>query len=151
MLLDAGAIRYWGVSNFDVDDMEKLFALAGGMGAATNQVVYNLKRRGIEAGLLPWCRTRSVPIMAYSPIEQGKLAGDRTLAALAGRHDATPAQIALAWVLRQPDIMVIPKSGSEMHVRQNRAALDIALSEADLAELDSAFPPPDRARPLDIL
>lgn len=151
VLQNKGAIRYWGVSNFDVADMEELFALEGGSGCASNQVLYNLRRRGIEAGLLPWCRKRSIPLMAYSPIEQGRLLRDRVLTAVAIRHRATPAQIALAWVLRQKDMMVIPKATSLEHIRENRAALDIALSERDLAELDRAFPPPKGPRPLELL
>ena len=150
-LIASGAIRYWGVSNFDVDDMEELFRLAGGASCATNQVLYNLRRRGIEAGLLPWCRKRAIPIMAYSPFEQGRLLRDRTLTAVAIRHRATTAQIALAWVLRQADMMVIPKSSTEAHVRENRAALDIELSAQDLAELAKTFPPPKERRPLELL
>jgi diketogulonate reductase-like aldo/keto reductase len=150
-LLDKGAIRYFGVSNFDVEDMEELFALPGGDACAGNQVVYNLRRRGIEYGLLPWAREHRVPIMAYSPIEQGRLGSNRTLAAIAARHEATPAQIALAWVLRQSDMMVIPKASNETHVRENREALDIHLSESDLAELDRAFLPPKGPRPLELL
>ncbi len=150
-LQEAGAIRYWGVSNFDVDDMEELFALSGGTGCASNQVLYNLKRRGIEAGLVPWSRQHGVPIMAYSPIEQGRLLRDPALAAVAARHDATPAQIALAWVLQHKDMMVIPKAGTEAHVRQNRAALDLKLTKTDLAELDRAFPPPISPRALEML
>ena len=146
-----GSIRYWGVSNFDVDDMEELFALNGGSACGSNQVLYNLRRRGIEAGLLPWCRERSLPIQAYSPIEQGRLLRDRTLTGVAIRHRATPAQIALAWVLRQSDMMVIPKATALEHVRENRAALDIALTEQDLAELDRAFPPPKGPRALELL
>ncbi len=115
-LIAAGTIRYWGVSNFDVEDMAELLALPGGTQCATNQVLYNLRRRGIEAGLLPWCRDRGIPIMAYSPIEQGRLLHDRMLTAVAIRHRATPAQIALAWALRQRDMMVIPKASSEAHV-----------------------------------
>jgi diketogulonate reductase-like aldo/keto reductase len=150
-LQEKGAIRHWGVSNFDVDDMEELFALAGGTGCASNQVLYNLRRRGIEAGLLPWCRERSVPIMAYSPVEQGRILRDRVLTAVGLRHRATTAQIALAWVLRKRDMMVIPKATTLEHVRENRAALDIALTERDLAELDRAFPPPKGKRPLELL
>jgi Aldo/keto reductases, related to diketogulonate reductase len=150
-LVSAGAIRYWGVSNFDVSDMEELFALPGGDACATNQVLYNLRRRGIEAGLLPWCRERGVPIQAYSPIEQGRLLRDRVLTGVAIRHRATTAQIALAWVLRQPDMMVIPKAATLEHVRENRAALDIELTAQDLAELDRAFPPPAGPRPLELL
>ena len=150
-LVSAGAIRYWGVSNFDVSDMKELFALPGGDACATNQVLYNLRRRGIEAGLLPWCGERGVPIQAYSPIEQGRLLRDRVLTGVAIRHRATTAQIALAWVLRQPDMMVIPKAATLEHVRENRAALDIELTAQDLAELDRAFPPPAGPRPLELL
>ena len=150
-LIAAGTIRYWGVSNFDVEDMAELLALPGGTQCATNQVLYNLRRRGIEAGLLPWCRDRGIPIMAYSPIEQGRLLHDRSLTAVAIRHRATPAQIALAWVLRQRDMMVIPKASSEAHVRENRAAFDIKLTEQDLGELNRAFPPPKGPRPLELL
>ncbi len=150
-LLAKGAIRHFGVSNFDVDDMEELFALPGGSACASNQVVYNLTRRGIEYALLPWSRERGVPIMAYSPIEQGQLGRNRALSAIAARHEATPAQIALAFVLRQTDMMVIPKASDQRHVRENRAALDIALTEADLAEIDRAFPPPTKRRPLELL
>jgi diketogulonate reductase-like aldo/keto reductase len=150
-LIAAGAIRYWGVSNFDVDDMEELVALSGGTNCASNQVLYNLRRRGIEAGLLPWCRSRGIPIMAYSPIEQGRLLRDRTLTQIAIRHRATPGQIALAWVLRHGDMMVIPKATTLEHVRDNRAALDIRLTEQDLGELNRGFPPPKGKRPLELL
>ena len=150
-LIASGTIRYWGVSNFDVEDMAELLALPGGTQCATNQVLYNLRRRGIEAGLLPWSRDRGIPIMAYSPIEQGRLLHDRMLTAVAIRHRATPAQIALAWVLRQRDMMVIPKASSEAHVRENRAALDIKFTEQDLGELNRAFPPPKGPRPLELL
>jgi diketogulonate reductase-like aldo/keto reductase len=150
-LIEAGAIRLWGVSNFDVADMEELLALPGGDACATNQVLYNLRRRGIEYGLLPWCRGRGVPIMAYSPIEQGRLLRERTLTSVAVRHRATPAEIALAWVLRQIDMMVIPKAANEAHVRENRAALDLKLTDTDLAELDRGFPPPRGPRPLELL
>lgn len=150
-LLASGAIRYWGVSNFDVDDMEELLALPGGTACASNQVLYNLRRRGIEAGLLPWCRERGIPMQAYSPIDQGRLLRDRTLTGVAIRHRATPAQIALAWVLRQKDMMVIPKATTLEHVRENRAALDIALTERDLGELNRAFPPPKARRRLELL
>jgi diketogulonate reductase-like aldo/keto reductase len=150
-LVSAGAIRHWGVSNFDVSDMEELFALPGGDACATNQVLYNLRRRGIEAGLLPWCGERGMPIQAYSPIEQGRLLRDRVLTGVAIRHRATTAQIALTWVLRQPDMMVIPKAATLEHVRENRAALDIELTAQDLAELDRAFPPPAGPRPLELL
>ncbi|MGZ8416399.1 MAG: aldo/keto reductase, partial [Methyloceanibacter sp.] len=150
-LIASGAIRSWGVSNFDVDDMDELVALPGGAACGSNQVLYNLRRRGIEAGLLPWCREHRIPIMAYSPIEQGRLLRDRALTAVAIRHRATPAQIALAWVLRQKDMTVIPKATMLEHVRENRAALDIKLTEQDLGELNRAFPPPKGRRPLELL
>ncbi len=150
-LLGDGLIRYWGVSNFDVGDMEELAALPGGDRVATNQVLYNLARRGIEADLLSWCRDRNIPIMAYSPVDQGRLLRNAALTRVAGRHTATPAQIAIAWILRREDTMVIPKATDEAHVRENRAALDIQLTPADLAELDRAFPPPRGSQPLEML
>jgi diketogulonate reductase-like aldo/keto reductase len=150
-LIEAGAIRYWGVSNFDVGDMEELFGLSGGGTCASNQVLYNLRRRGIEAGLLPWCRERAIPIMAYSPFEQGRLLRERVLTGVAIRHRATTAQIALAWILRHGDMMVIPKTSTTARVQENRAALDIELTERDLAELGKAFPAPKRQRPLELL
>jgi len=150
-LVRAGKIRYWGVSNFDVGDMEDLASLPGGGAVATDQVLENLTRRGIELNLLPWCRQRKIPIMAYSPIEQGRLLNNRALGRVARRLDATPAQIALAWVLRHPDVMAIPKAGHVDHVRENRGALEITLSDADLAELDRAFPAPRKPIPLEML
>jgi diketogulonate reductase-like aldo/keto reductase len=130
--------------------VEELFALPGGEACATNQVLYNLRRRGIESGLLSRCRARGVPIQAYSPIEQGRLVDGRALSAVAARHGVKPAQIALAWVLRHSDMMVIPKASNEAHVRENRAALDIKLNKTDLAELDRAFPPPAGSRRLEL-
>jgi diketogulonate reductase-like aldo/keto reductase len=150
-LVAAGKIRHWGVSNFDADDMAELARLPAGGRVATNQVLYNLGRRGIEWDLLPWCRTRRVPIMAYSPLDQGAILRKRALKSVAARHDATPAQVALAWLLRQDDVMVIPKASDLEHVRANRGALDLVLSKADLAELDAAFPPPGRRRPLEMV
>lgn len=150
-LMRAGKIRHWGVSNFDLADMEELLSLPGGTGAQTNQVLYNLGRRGIEFDLLPWCREHNLPVMAYSPIEQGRLLGRRELQSVAQRHGAAPAQVALAWLLRQEGIIAIPKAGSADHLRQNRAALDLELTEQDLASLDRAFPAPSGKRPLEIL
>jgi len=150
-LMRDGLIKAWGVSNFDVDDMEELAALPGGDAVATNQVLYNLARRGIEADLIPWARARGIPIMAYSPVEQGSILRDRALARVAARHGGAPAQVALAWLLRHEDMMVIPKATNPAHVRENRAALDVALTHADLAELDGAFPAPRGARPLEML
>jgi diketogulonate reductase-like aldo/keto reductase len=149
-LTQQGKIRSWGVSNFDVDDMEELAQLPGGAVAVTNQVLYNLTRRGIEWDLLPWCRRNQLPITAYSPIEQGRLLSNRGLDEVVRRHGATPAQIALAWVLNSGSI-AIPRARSEAHVRENRAASDIRLTTQDLADLDRAFPPPRRKEPLAVL
>ena len=149
-LRDAGKIRHWGVSNLDVDDMDELVA-AGGEACATNQVLYNLTRRGPEFDLLPWMRARAMPAMAYSPIEEGRLADEPRLAAVAARHGVDPAQVALAWTLRTGDVIAIPKTGTAAHVEQNRRALDLALTEGDLAELDAAFPPPRRKVGLEMI
>jgi diketogulonate reductase-like aldo/keto reductase len=150
-LVRAGKIRYWGVSNFDVADMEELEKLDGGKDVTTNQVLYNLTRRGVEYALLPWCRTRGIPIMAYSPVEQGRLLGNKALRRVAARQDATPAQVALAWVLRQDGVIAIPKASQLEHVRENRGALELRLTKADLDELDRAFPPPKEYTPLEML
>ncbi|MCE3246758.1 MAG: oxidoreductase [Geminicoccaceae bacterium] len=150
-LIRAGKIRYWGVSNFDLADMMELRALRGGRAAATDQVLYNLTRRGIEWELLPWCRELGVPIMAYSPIEQGRLLRHPVLQDVAARHGATAAQVALAWVLRHKDVIAIPKASDPRHVEENRAALDLRLSTQDLADLDRAFPPPAGPRPLEMI
>jgi diketogulonate reductase-like aldo/keto reductase len=152
-LLHTGKIRYWGVSNFDVADLEELVGLAGGEAVATDQVLYNLTRRGIERDLLPWCRARPhrIPVMAYSPIEQGRLLEHPAIRAVAARHDATPAGIALAWVLRTEGTIAIPRTGKVAHVRDNRAALDIHLTQQDLQELEAAFPVPTRKRALEML
>jgi len=150
-LVDAGKIRYWGVSNFDVVDMIELLGLTGGADVAADQVLYNLTRRGIEYDLLPWCRKRSIPIMAYTPIEQGRLLGHRALKSVAARHDARPAQVALAWLLRQDGVVAIPKAANVAHVRENHAALALRLTKQDLAALDRAFPAPTEATPLAML
>lgn len=150
-LRQQGKIRHYGVSNFGIDDMTELWSLPGGADAAVNQVLYNLTRRGIEWDLLPWCRERRVPVMAYSPIEQGRLLRKRALSELAARRGVTPARLALAWLLAREPVMVIPKAGRPEHVRENRAALDLELTPEELAELDRAFPPPDRAKPLEML
>ena len=151
VLQRAGKIRHWGVSNFDLDDMRELEALAEGLDITVNQVLYNLTRRGIEFDLLPWCRQRGIAVMAYSPIEQGKLLAHPALRQVAVRHDATPAQVALAWALRDDGVVAIPKSGKSVHVEENRAALDVRLSEEDLADLDKAFRPPASPRPLEMI
>jgi len=137
-----GKIRYHGVSNFDRADMAEWVALKGGENVAADQVLYNLSRRGPEWDLVPWCRERGVAIMAYTPLGQGSLLRDRTLAEIARRRDATPAQVALAWLLRQEGTIVIPKASRLEHVRENRGALDVVLTEEDIAALDRAFPPP---------
>ena len=150
-LVDDGKIRYWGASNLDSSDLEELVGLPGGDAVATDQVLYNLTRRGIEHDLLPWCRERGVPVMAYSPIEQGRMLGHHGLADVASRHEATSAQVGLAWLLRQGGVTAIPKASTDEHVRENRAALELRLTGEDLAELDAAFPPPSGPRPLEIL
>jgi diketogulonate reductase-like aldo/keto reductase len=146
-----GKIRHWGVSNFDTEDMEELVALPGGEQCATNQVLYNLKRRRIEYDLVPFCRARNIPIMAYSPIEQGRLLNVMVLKTVAERHGVTPAQVALAWLLRKPGTVVIPKATDPAHVRENMAALDLNLTDDDLAVLDQAFPPPGKKYALEML
>jgi diketogulonate reductase-like aldo/keto reductase len=146
-----GLIRHWGVSNFDIEDMRELVKVRRGADVATNQVLYNLGRRGIEFDLLPWCQRRRLPIMAYSPIEQGRLLPQRAVGDIAASHGATATQVALAWVLRHEGVLAIPKSGNVEHVRDNVGALRLSLSDADLAELDRAFPPPDGPEPLEML
>lgn len=150
-LVRDGKIRQWGVSNFDVSDMEELEQLAGSDKPAVNQVLYNLSRRGIEYDLIPWCAKRGIAVMAYSPVEQGRLLGHVSLRRISERHKATPAQVALAWVLRQPGMIAIPKAGKVDHVADNRHALELQLSEDDLAELDLAFPPPTGPQPLEMI
>jgi diketogulonate reductase-like aldo/keto reductase len=149
-LLEAGKIRSWGVSNFDVADVEELLA-AGGQAVAANQVLYNLTRRGIEYDLLPWSERHKVPVMAYSPIEQGRLLGHPALREIAAAHGATPAQIALAFVLARPNVIAIPKSSNTAHLRDNVAAAAIQLSADDLQTLDGVFPPPKRKQALEML
>ncbi|MCS0591986.1 aldo/keto reductase [Massilia norwichensis] len=154
-LREQGKIRDFGVSNFDLDDMLEASKLPGGELVATDQVLYNLAQRGIEWDLLPWCRERRIPVMAYSPLEsdpasQAGLLGKPQLKAVARRHGVTPAQVALAWLLRQDGVVVIPKAVRPQHVRENRAALDLApaLTAEDLAQLDAGFPTPRRRQPL---
>ncbi len=146
-----GKIRHWGVSNFDTDDMEELLALPGGDGCATNQVLYNLKRRKLEYDLAPLLRARQIPLMAYSPIEQGRLLRNPALIAVAERHGVSAAQVALAWLFGKPGTIVIPKATNPDHLRENFASLDLRLSDNDRAELDRAFPPPQEKFPLEML
>lgn len=150
-LMQGGKIRHWGVSNFDTDDMEELLALPGGEKCACNQVLYNLTRRGAEFDLMPLCRERGIAVMAYSPIEQGRMLGNAALKTVGARHNATPAQVALAFLLRQDGVIAIPKAANQKHVRENRAAIDVVLGPEDLAILDKAFAPPGRKRPLEML
>ncbi|MBL6459332.1 aldo/keto reductase [Belnapia sp. T6] len=146
----AGRIRRWGVSNLDVEDLEELGpALAD---CATDQVLYNLEHRGVEFDLLPFCQGRGMPVMAYSPVGQGgALLRHPALRGVAERLGATPAQVAIAWTLRQPGVISIPKAGDEAHVRLNAAAAELRLGPEDLAALDAAFPPPKRKRSLAML
>jgi diketogulonate reductase-like aldo/keto reductase len=144
-----GKIRDFGVSNFDRSDMEQIAELSGGGRTATNQILYNLQRRGIEWDLLPWCRQRRIPVMAYSPIEQGRLLA--SLRPFSERRGLTPAQVALAWVLRQNGVIAIPKASTIQHVSENRSAADVVLSEEELAELDALYPRPARRTPLEML
>jgi diketogulonate reductase-like aldo/keto reductase len=139
------------VSNFDTDEMAELFATPEGKACAANQILYNPSRRGPEHELMPWLTERAVPVMAYSPIEQGRLPRSAGLEEVARKHAATPHQTALAWVLRRPDVIAIPKAGQIEHVRDNRRALDIALDADDLAAIDRAFPPPKRKKPLEMI
>lgn len=147
-LQKAGKIRHFGVSNFDVADLEDWIALAGGKATAANQVLYNLEARAIEFDLIPWQRRHRLPVMAYSPLEIGQLAHSTAIAAVARRHHVSAQQVALAWVLRDPLVIAIPKSADPAHVRQNRGALDLILSPEDMAELDRLSPPPQRKKPL---
>lgn len=150
-LKKAGKIRHWGVSNFDTHEMEQLAGLSDGGNVQTNQILYNLSQRGPEFDLSPWSRQRGIPLMAYSPVDQGTLARNARLEAIAARHNATPAQIALAWTMRQDGVIAIPKASRQEHVRQNVAALEIRLTPEDFADLDRAFPPPTRKRGLEMI
>jgi len=150
-LKEAGKVRHYGVSNLDLKDMRELWRQPGGEDVATDQVLYNLVRRGVEWDLLPWLRERRVPVMAYSPLEQAGLVENRKLAAFALRNGMTPAQAALAWLLARDDIIVIPKTGRRERLHENLGALNHALSPEQLAELDRLFPPPAAARPLEML
>ena len=146
-----GMIRHWGVSNFDTDDMIELLGVPGGDEVQANQILYNLTRRGPEYALLPWLAQHGIPTMAYSPIEQGRLVDHPALQSIARLHNATPAQVALAWVLNHDGVNAIPRAGTPSHVRQNAAARDIELTREDLRTLDQAFPPPTRPRQLEVL
>jgi diketogulonate reductase-like aldo/keto reductase len=147
----AGKIRHYGVSNLDLDDMQALWSVPGGRAVQTDQLLYNLARRGIEWDLLPWLRERRIPVMAYSPIEQARILRQPGLVAFADRYRMTPAQAALAWLLANDDLIVIPKTSHRERLRENLGALDHRLTKAQLAELDRLFPPPAGPRPLEML
>jgi diketogulonate reductase-like aldo/keto reductase len=149
-LSEAGKIRHWGVSNFDTHDLTELIALTGGDQVATDQVLYNLSRRQAEHELLPWCRERDMPLMAYSPIDRGALVEDDVAAAVAEKHGATTAQVALAWVLRHDDVFAIPKASTPEHVRENARALELSLDDDDLRLLEQEFPRPDGRGQVDL-
>ena len=150
-LVDEGLILRWGVSNLDIKAMNVLERIDGAEHCQTNQILYNLGSRGVEFDLLPWAQERNMPLMAYSPLGRGDLLNHPVLIEVADRHDATPAQIALAAVMRQPGVIAIPKASTVAHVEANAAALEITLDEEDMAALDRAFLPPTSAQPLDII
>jgi diketogulonate reductase-like aldo/keto reductase len=147
----SGKIRHWGVSNFDTDDMEELLRVPSGENSAANQVLYNVTRRGPEFDLIPWMTEHRMPLMAYSPIEQGRLPRGGVLQRIGQKYGASPFQIALAWLLQKPDVIAIPKASSPDHVRDNHRALEIRLSPEDLDAIDAEFPPPRRKRPLEMI
>jgi len=146
-----GLIGAWGVSNFDTDDMQELVSVPGGENVSTNQILYNLSRRGPEFDLIPFCRKRKIPVMAYSPIEQGRLLRNAELIRIAKAYQATPAQLALAFLLEQRGVIPIPKTATAERVEENRGATEIALTPEDREALDIAFPPPERKEPLAML
>jgi diketogulonate reductase-like aldo/keto reductase len=150
-LLQAGKIRHWGVSNFDQTDMHELVHVQGGSACVTDQVLYNVTRRGPEFDLMPWMAQHRMPLMAYSPIEQGRLPTSGTLQRIASKHGASPHQVALAWLLGKPGVIAIPKAGRPEHVRDNHRAPALRLDRDDLQQLDTEFRPPARKRPLEII
>jgi len=147
----SGKIRHWGVSNFDTDDMEELFSIEGGQACVTNQVLYNVTRRGPEFDLIPWMTARGMPLMAYSPIEQGRLPKAGGLQDIGRNHGASAYQIALAWLLQKPGVIAIPKASSPAHVRENARALEIRLNPEELELIDREFPAPRWKRPLEMI
>jgi diketogulonate reductase-like aldo/keto reductase len=150
-LVRSGLIRCWGVSNFDAPDMDELVAVPGGDQVQTDQVLYNLARRGPEYDLVPWCREAGMPLMAYSPVDHGRLLEHPAVQDMAASKGVTPAQLAIAWVLRLPDVSVVAKASTRAHVVENRAAMEISFSDAELAQLDAIFPPPFSKVPLEVL
>ena len=147
----AGKIAAFGVSNFDTKDMDEAWTAPNGREIATDQILYNLTRRSAEHDLLPWLRVNGIPVMAYSPVEQGRLVKQSKLAAIAQKRGATPAQVALAWLLAQPDAIAIPKAGNPKHVEENRGAANLELSADEMAALDGAFPRPKTRKALEVL
>ena len=147
----AGKIRHYGVSNLDLDDMQQLWSVPGGNGVGTDQLLYNLIRRGLEWDLLPWLRERRIPVMAYSPLEQAKLVRNPKLVGFARHHGMTPVQAALAWLLAKDDIIAIPKTASRERLKENFGAVDRPLTKEQLAELDRLFPPPNAPVSLEML
>ncbi|TFZ04444.1 aldo/keto reductase [Ramlibacter rhizophilus] len=147
----AGKIRHWGVSNLDTALMRDLYDVPAGAAVQTDQVLYNLSRRGIEWDLLPWLRERRIPVMAYSPLEEGRLLRRRGLVEFAKRHGMTPAQVAIAWLLARDDVIAIPKTGNRTRLEENARSLEHRLTTAQLQELDALFPPPTRASPLEMI
>ena len=147
----SGKIRHWGVSNFDTSDMEELTQVPDGANCTTNQVLYNVTRRGPEFDLIPWMAARRMPLMAYSPIEQGRLPQAGALQVIGDKHRASAFQIALAWLLQQPGVIAIPKAGRPDHVRDNQRAREIRLSPEELKIIDAQFPSPRRKRPLEMI
>jgi len=150
-LVKAGKIRHWGVSNFDVEDLEELARIPGGGEVASNQVLYNIGRRGIEYDLLPFARKHDINVMAYTPIEPSRILGDATLKRIGARHRATPVQVALAWVTRAEGVMAIPRTSSPAHVKENAAAAGLELTPQDLEDINRAFPPPKQKTSLEMI
>lgn len=150
-LRHSGLIGAWGVSNFDVNDMEDLLAIPGGHNCAANQVLYNAARRGVEFDLLPWCQQRNIPLMAYSPLGQGDLLHHKEIIRLAKAYQATPAQIALAFVLERDGVLAIPKSSKPDRIRELNEAVELEISDEDWAELDQVLPPPSAKQPLEMV
>jgi diketogulonate reductase-like aldo/keto reductase len=150
-LVQDGSIGCWGVSNLDAPDLDELLAVPGGNRVQTNQVLYNLARRGPEYDLVPMCHQLGIPLMAYSPVDHGRLLEHPAVLDMARDKGVTAAQLAIAWVLRLPDVFAVAKASTRAHVIENRAATEISFSQAELDLLDRLFPPPVRKVPLDML
>lgn len=150
-----GKIRAWGVSNFDDDELDDARRIAGDEAIACNQVLYHTEERAIEHALIPWCRRHDVAVVAYSPFGSGRFPppssdGGRALASIGEEHGATPRQVALAFLLREPGTFVIPKTSSVAHLHENLGAAELRLSEEEVAKLDDVFPrgSPGRGLPM---